>query len=84
MTELEAQGAGDKLKMFAETELPPRGVAVTRDNHLVVCTAEAPREAGGEGGECCILLMTMRGDILRRRKLTSPRAGARNSEYYPR
>ncbi|XP_070190199.1 tripartite motif-containing protein 2-like [Littorina saxatilis] len=82
--EHEAQGAGDQLKMFAETPLPPRGVAVTKDNHLVVCTAADPKRAGGEGGTSCILLMTMRGDILRRKILHPSSAGPDHSHYFPR
>ena len=84
MTELEAQGAGDKLQKFAETDLPPRGLAVTRDNHLVVCTAEDPKKEAGEGSKSCILLMTMRGDILRRKTMDSHVAEPSGTQYFPR
>nr|KAG5693483.1 hypothetical protein BaRGS_006473 [Batillaria attramentaria] len=85
MAELEKRGAGKDLKPFAETELPPRGIAVTRDNNLVVCTAEDKRGGSGEARRSCILLMTLKGDILKR---TPPSvAMGRISEgdtYFPR
>lgn len=84
MEELEKRG-GRELKPFAQTPLPPRGIAVTRENHLVICMADDP--AGGSGDlrrrQSDVLLMTLKGDVLRQMPsvVTGRTTGGR---YFPR
>ena len=86
ITELEAQNAGDELKPFYHSRLPPRAVAITRNNHLVVCTAddEWGRDQDGSGGNSCVILMTMRGDVLASKLLPSPSLDTDHDQYFPR
>jgi hypothetical protein len=82
--EQEAQSAGDSFNCFAQTPLPPRGLAVTRDNHLVICTAEDC--SCGEGtSKNCVLKMTMRGDVVASKIMDmNTGATAKNGCYFPR
>ncbi|XP_076444476.1 uncharacterized protein LOC143282684 [Babylonia areolata] len=78
MTELQAKGFGEAVRTLAETELPPRGVAVTRDNHLVVCTARDQGEAAQ------IVMMTLQGDTLCQTRLNSATGDRPDGLQFPR
>ena len=82
--EHEARCAGDLFQPFAETVYPPRGLAVTLDNHLVVVTAETPGlNSGGAASE--VVIMTMKGDVIQRRTLDSGSClGDHCDQYFPR
>ncbi|KAL8593760.1 hypothetical protein ACOMHN_032366 [Nucella lapillus] len=70
MTKLETKGA----RVIATTTLPVRGLAMTSDNHVVVCMASKPPPHGDKEErqqESCIHIMTLQGDVLNKRDFRS-------------
>lgn len=82
--EQEALNAEENLKPFTTTKLPPRGLAVTRENNLVICTSEDIKGEGVQETTSSIILMTLRGDVIKEKSLLDATHGRSGLHYFPR